>query len=362
MVNRIKHEVLHVNQEPRPLRERSTGTNGLHIIGSNSFSSVVLSLLQRASTFLAVTLIWQASICPAIGASTDRNTLYAITPTGTVLQINTSTGAGTVVRTLSPNNSYGNLFVYKGAFVTVSSTGVIAFGLTAYDEVRLPLINTTSAEYDESSVWKSNLTEYPSTGFARGWVTQFPPPYTTQYMYQREFDPISGADSPVDSTGVVPLTTISPYWTCYPVSGVPGSTFFGNNRAYALQSCLRNDGYSEGARALVRVDYSSGTWGITLDAIAPISNTTNALAADPANDGVVYAGAYDSAIVQKLVISGSSMSETDLGTISGITGIAGLAFGPPTSDVLSPGSVTDLQPFTPGAHPWTPIAMTLGLN
>src|SRR5580693_862213 len=152
----------------------------------------------------------------AFAASTDRTVLYGITPVGTVLQINTSSGAATVVRQLpyvtGSSWYYQNLSIYKGLFVTSGSFGLTAFGLTSNDEVYMGSISESSTTNDEDASL-TNLTENPSNGLSRGWMGKFDPPSAHEH-YIRELNPVALTEGPVSSSSIFPADTLSPYWTC----------------------------------------------------------------------------------------------------------------------------------------------------
>lgn len=295
----------------------------------------------------------------AEAASTDRTALYGLTTEGVLLSISTSTGATTVVRQLpftsGVSQEYSNLAVYKGTFLTVQGEDFIAFGLQAGDQVRLARAIDTS---------QANSAEYPSTGLPRGWDQYFLSGGGVANVIH-ENDPINGTSTQLLSNSVIypltsyPCTNYSPpaYTTCS--NDVLESSFAGNNTSYFTHSCNECGGYSGRFTLLIRADLQSGTWVKTMEVAAD----TGAFAADPATDGILWAS--------EAINSGGGLTKMNVNTspitytwfyptlLGNSTPIIGMAFGPPSSDVLSPKDVSDLTPFTE-MKPWTPMAMLFG--
>lgn len=293
----------------------------------------------------------------------DRTVLYGLTTVGNLVSIDRSTGATTAVRQLpypivqGSSETYKNLAVYQGTFLTQVSTGLIAFGTKPNDQVNLGLIQQSSNLV--------NLSEYPSTGLPRGWAPG-ETPGGELYDYLREIDPAKRLETSLESSSqVIPFGYFTNtggyggYYTCD--NTIKGSTFFSSYKSYFTRDCTLHDGLSNSGPFgfLVRVELQNGAWVKTLDVPTAEINIDAAYIADPTSDGILWtAGGYPQpASLNKINVNTTpqtytTYSPTVLGTS---TPIMGLAFGPPVSDVLSPNQ----EPVVSLLLPWTPIQMLL---
>lgn len=286
--------------------------------------------------------------------------LYGLTKDGALYQVNTTALSATTVRQLPypptshSSDSYTSLAVYEGTFVAVTSPSstAYAFGLESGDEVRIGYTSGVGSVAD--------LYTYEGTGLPRSWGAKYFPATESVDYSQFEFNPVSRTINWITETCQIAQNEyFSPYWDCSDGGGNMAATFYGESKGYFLRTCRSTNDYSQYATQLIRVELSSGTWTKTLDSLAPIAGGYQAVAADPSTDGILYvvAGTTTSSI-EKISISGSSISSVSSATLSGLGGTAGIAFGPDADDVLNPRDVEPLDPYTKPPV-WPAIQMLL---
>ena len=303
---------------------------------------------------------WFGQVASSSASPTDRTVLYGISPFGTVVQLNTTTGAATVVRQLrypdafATNGYYRSLAVYKGTFIaTTLLHTTVAFGLNENDELPLPLIRPVD--------FLDDISESPASGPPLGWTPHTLPGGSVAYQILQLY-PAQGVEANISAPSDITLTdTFSPYWACGQngSGAVTASAFFGGSKSYFIRICHSTNGYSQNAPEFVRAELQNGSWVKTMDLLANVA-IPGALVADPANDGTLYSGldtpTYTSTHISRIVISGSTVTETALQTLNGIPAIEGLAFGPPAADVVNPRNVSEFAPYLDELG-WKPVEM-----
>jgi len=274
--------------------------------------------------------------------------LYGLTTDGVLGQINTSTSSWTSVRTVPGQNAltnYYNLAVYENTFVaswaSVPSTGpllagdFVAFGTTSNDYCLLGHLPDVIGNQG----YPAGIQVQPGTstlmGYGSGNSTD-----TEEALWQFN---LKSRNASLVSNSTITLSSCSslPYAT----------SFHDANTIYGLRTCATGsvpDGTYQVHMHFVKWTYASGAWSEALDIATtlPVAGPGFGMAEDPSNPNTLYVTANGSSntAFYKLVLSGSTLTITTLSSISaGSYPIISLAYGPATSSIVSPTTVSDIS-------------------
>ena len=144
-----------------------------------------------------------------------------------------------------------------------------------------------------------------------------------------------------------------------------GLAFSDVNTAYLLNTWQN---YPSFGTHFWKFTQSSKTWGDSYDTYSAALYHTDGLASDPTSPNQLYTVegysyttsptvASTSILHQISVSSGGVPTETSIGTISGVSGVTGLVFGPALTDIVSPSSLPFPPPPSTGAMSgaWEPV-------
>jgi hypothetical protein len=289
----------------------------------------------------------------ALASPGDRTDLYGITLSGKLLHFNKTDGSATLVKQLPTSikghtiSSFGPLAVNNGVFI--ANTGLsathpfISFGANAGDELWIGSV--PQFEYYLGSGLYS-FAEVPGRALVGTFLSGFVPLNVNLATFAASKDPVVAGG--IHSTGCSG-------------SGFPyAMSYYNSTTAYSAYLC------GSSVVGILKSEFQNGSWTKTLDLTLPTNcsdsshpfvSTGTTIAADPGNSGVLYVAHADTGsttYLQKLSISGSTITCTTLNTVS-FGGMTGLAFGPPSSDVPNPRHVSPPSPKS-----LLPIRMLMG--
>jgi hypothetical protein len=300
--------------------------------------------MRRITSF--VLALCASLVLLASNADCQNTVLYGLNYDGKLIQINKTTASATQVRTQLPTSfgPYLSLAFHDGSFHASYRMGgysyLIAFGGASGDERHRGKMTATNIGIGSAGA----LAHHPDGALLMAYFG-VPVGMTKKYsLYDVD-----------ESTAF--CATIPNAFTKSAGDASPGAlTFTNGNTAFMLNE--NSDNYPGYQQRLWKFGRAAEAWSTTSSTFGAFPLGSSGMARDPSNATKIYISSgvrkdttnqnlgFFTGRLWNINVSGAlPTSATEIGTISGFPGVAGIVFGPPIGDVVLP------EPPTPPPPP-----------